>query len=188
MIGDNLWLWRADHGEGAGWDTNPAQHSLVVNGDDVTCYGLFCEHTEGYQTLWNGERGSTYFYQSEIPYDVPSQAAWMAPDGHRGFASYKVADHVKQHQAWGLGVYSNFTAAPVVLDNAIEVPQTPGVQIHHMTSVRLSGKDGSGIAHICNDTGESVVGDKQKVVKLDVSPAEKSARADATDTLASHRD
>ena len=169
VIGDNLWLWRADHGEGAGWDTNPAQHSLVVNGDNVTCYGLFCEHTEGYQTLWNGNGGRTYFYQSEIPYDVPSQSAWTPPDGKRGFASYKVADTVKTHQAFGLGVYSNFTAAPVILDDAIEAPDVPGVDIQHMTTIRLSGLTGSGIAHIRNGHGDPVI--KQFQAKMDYRPA-----------------
>ncbi len=57
VIGDNLWLWRADHsrtGAENGWTVNPSQNGLVVNGDNVTIYGLFNEHHEQYQTLWNG--------------------------------------------------------------------------------------------------------------------------------------
>ena len=155
-IGDNLWLWRADHGAGAGWATNPTANGLVVNGDDVTMYGLFVEHCQQYQTLWTGERGRTFFYQSELPYDVPSQAAW-SHDGKRGWASYKVADTVRDHQAQGLGVYAYFTAAPAVLDAAVEVPPALAKDVRHVITVRLGGKDGSGIAHPVNDRGEPVI-------------------------------
>jgi hypothetical protein len=156
-VGDNLWLWRADHGAGAAWDTNPVEHGLVVNGDDVTCYGLFVEHCQGYQTLWNGNGGKVYFYQSEMPYDPPSQESW-SHDGVNGFASYKVADLVKTHQAWGLGIYSYFTAAPVVADASIEAPGAAGVQFNHMVTIRLGGQEGSGISHILNQRGDAVVG------------------------------
>src|SRR5690606_1829589 len=35
VILDHIWSWRADHGDGIGWDRNTARHGLVVNGDDV---------------------------------------------------------------------------------------------------------------------------------------------------------
>ncbi len=89
VILDNIWAWRADHGTGVGWTVNTADTGVVVNGDDVTTYGLFVEHFQKYQTIWNGERGRTIFYQSELPYDPPSQAAWTARRRH-GWASYKV--------------------------------------------------------------------------------------------------
>ena len=105
VIGDNLWLWRADHGTGVGWTQNACNNGLIVNGNRVTIYGLFVEHHEQYQTLWNGNWGRVYFYQSELPYDPPSQAAW-SHDGVNGYASYKVADQVTSHQAYGLGIYA----------------------------------------------------------------------------------
>ena len=156
VVGDNFWLWRADHGRGAAWNSNKNRNGLIVNGNDVTFYGLFVEHTQGYQTIWNGNGGRVYFYQSEMPYDPPSQAEW-SHDGVRGYASYKVADTVTTHQAWGLGVYCVFYAAPVIADTAIEVPVTPGVQMHHMVTLRLNGKPGSGIAHVINDKGDAVI-------------------------------
>lgn len=71
---------------------------MIVNGNDVTMYGLMVEHFLEYQTLWNGNGGRTYFYQSEIPYDVPDQASWMSHNGTvNGYASYKVADTVTSH-------------------------------------------------------------------------------------------
>ena len=101
VIGDNLWLWRADHGAGSsGWTRNPSNNGLIVNGDHVTIYGLFVEHHQQYQTLWNGNWGRLYFYQSELPYDPPSQSAWSEAPGVNGYASYKVADH--GHQPSGL--------------------------------------------------------------------------------------
>ncbi len=157
VIGDHFWIWRADHGAGAGWNSNVSKNGLVVNGNDVTVYGLFNEHHEEYQTLWNGNGGRTYFYQSEIPYDVPGQSAWMSQNGAvKGYASYKVADSVTSHEAWGLGVYSYFRDADVDLDSAIEVPDVQGVKIHHMTTIWLSGTPGSEITHVINDIGGRV--------------------------------
>jgi hypothetical protein len=156
VVGDNLWLWRADHGEGAEWDVNRNQTGLIVNGDDATIYGLFVEHCQQYQTVWNGERGRVYFYQSEMPYDPPSQQAWMH-DGIRGYASYKVADSVKTHEAWGLGVYCVFQDAPVIADMAIETPDAPNVKMHNMVAVRLSGQPNSGINSVINGRGSPVI-------------------------------
>jgi hypothetical protein len=156
VVGDNLWLWRADHGSGAGWDTNRVRNGLIVNGVDVTMYGLFVEHCQEYQTVWNANGGRVYFYQSEMPYDPPSQQAW-SHDGVNGYASYKVADSVTNHQAFGLGIYCYFTAAPVVADNAIETPTGAGIKMHNMCSVRLNGEPGSGISHVINGRGDGVV-------------------------------
>jgi hypothetical protein len=136
-IVDHTWIWRADHGAGVGWEKNLSANGLVVDGNDVTVYGLFVEHHQEYQVLWSGERGRTYFYQSEIPYDPPTQKAWTDTHGARGWASYKVADNVTQHEAWGLGMYSVFRKPDVVLDRSIEVPHTPGVRFHHMITVAL---------------------------------------------------
>ncbi|MDB6116078.1 MAG: uncharacterized protein JWQ62_3023 [Lacunisphaera sp.] len=156
VVGDNFWLWRADHGTGAAWDANRNANGLIVNGDDVTIYGLLVEHNQEYQTLWNGNGGRVYLYQSEIPYDPPSQAAWMNGTA-RGFASYKVADTVTTHEAWGLGVYCVFRKTPVILDNAIETPNVPGVKLHHMVILRLNPNNGSGIAHVINGRGDPVI-------------------------------
>ncbi|KAK6956005.1 hypothetical protein Daesc_003652 [Daldinia eschscholtzii] len=157
VVGDQLWLWRADHGDGAGWDVNPTSNGVVVNGDDVTIYGLFNEHHKKFQTVWNGNNGRLYFYQSEIPYDPPNQKSWMSKDGRaNGFASYKVADGVTHHEAWGLGIYSYFRDSPTKLENAIEVPEAEGVKLHHMTIVWLNGVPGSEITHIVNGVGGRV--------------------------------
>lgn len=160
VIGDNFWLWRADHGAGAKWDVNRNAHGLIVNGDDVTIYGLFVEHTQKHQTIWNGERGRVYFYQSEMPYDPPSAEAW-SHNGATGYASYKVAEHVKAHEAWGVGVYCVFTSASIIAETAIEAPRAEGVTFRHLVTIRLSGLPDSGIRHVINREGESVI-TKQK--------------------------
>ncbi|WP_407660131.1 discoidin domain-containing protein [Hyalangium gracile] len=157
VIGDHFWLWRADHGAGAAWTSNVSKNGLVVNGNNVTLYGLFNEHHNEYQTLWNGNNGRTYFYQSEIPYDPPNQAVWMSHNGTKnGWASYKVADHVANHEAWGLGVYSYFRDAAVKLETAIEAPNTQGIKFHSMTTIWLNGVAGSEITHVINGQGGRV--------------------------------
>ncbi|MDP8567151.1 adenylyl cyclase [Methylophilus aquaticus] len=153
VIGDNLWVWRADHGDGIGWETNKTQHGIIVNGDDVTMYGLFVEHFHQYQTLWNGENGAVYFYQSEAPYDVPDQAHWMNQQVN-GFASYKVANHVTHHKAVGMGVYCFFNDNPTVkLHSAIEAPMGEYIQFSHITSVSLGGT--GEISHVLNQSGDA---------------------------------
>jgi hypothetical protein len=153
---DNIWAWRGDHGNGIGWTENTADTGVVMNGDDVTAYGLFVEHYQKYQTIWNGEDGRTIFYQSELPYDPPSQQAWNSPTGN-GWASYKVGRSVKQHEAWGLGVYSYFNqGVDIRAARGIEVPQTPQVKFHNMVTVFLDGS--GGIERTINDTGTPVVG------------------------------
>jgi hypothetical protein len=163
VVGDNLWLWRADHGNGVGWTQNACNNGLIVNGNRVTMYGLFVEHHEQYQTLWNGNWGRLYFYQSELPYDPPSQAAW-SHDGVNGYASYKVADPVTSHQAYGLGIYAVFiNCINISCDNAIETPaSSQQVNVHDLITVYIAGNtsgDGtSSLYHIINGTGATLSG------------------------------
>jgi hypothetical protein len=153
VIGDDLWLWRADHGHGVGWTDNTADHGLIVNGKDVAMYGLFVEHYQRDQVVWNGNGGRTWFFQNEMPYDVPTQGEWMSDAGTRGFAAYRVADSVTTHEAWGLGSYCFFNRNPaVVSDRAFAAPHAAGVRFHDMVTVSLGGGKGS-IAHVIDDVG-----------------------------------
>ncbi|MFL5995558.1 MAG: discoidin domain-containing protein, partial [Streptomyces sp.] len=122
VVIDHTWIWRADHGQGVGWETNRADYGLVVNGDDVLTTGLFVEHFNKYDVLWNGERGRTIFFQNEKAYDAPDAAA-ITHDGIVGYAAYKVADTVDVHEAWGLGSYCNYTSDPsIVQRHGFQVP------------------------------------------------------------------
>jgi Fibronectin type III domain len=152
---DHTWLWRADHGNAGtvGWDINTAANGLVVNGNNVTAYGLFVEHFQEYQTIWNGNGGRTYFYQSEIPYDPPQnrQDLWTSAPGVNGWASYKVADSVTSHEAWGMGIYAVFLVTGQRLTRAIETPVNSNVRFHHMVTVNLTVN--GGIDNVINNTG-----------------------------------
>ncbi|WP_425388722.1 coagulation factor 5/8 type domain-containing protein [Amycolatopsis jejuensis] len=156
VIGDHMWIWRADHAADdsfVGWDANTADTGLVVNGDDVTTYGLFVEHFQRTQVVWNGNGGRTYFFQNEMPYDVPDQASWM--DGTaEGYSAYQVAPGVTSHEAWGLGSYCFFDINPSVASaHAFEAPVTPHVRFHDMVTVSLN--DRGTITHVINDSGET---------------------------------
>ena len=150
---DNIWAWRADHGTGVGWTDNTADTGVIVNGDNVMAYGLFVEHYQKHELIWNGENGRTIFFQNEMPYDVPSQTAW-SHEGVNGYAAYRVADSVATHEAWGLGSYSYFINPGIVATRAFEVPSTPGVVLHDILTVFLNGN--GGIDHVVNDTGDAV--------------------------------
>lgn len=153
VIGDNLWVWRADHGAGATpiWTGNPSANGLIVNGNNVTMYGLAVEHFQQYQTIWNGDGGQVYFYQSELPYDVPSQSAW-SHDGVNGYASFKVDDSVTSFKGWGFGIYSYFDQGlPIIEDSAIEAPINSNVIFDDAATVFLSGS--GEVTHVINGTG-----------------------------------
>jgi len=154
VVLDDIWAWRADHGNGVGWTVNQADTGVIVNGDDVTAYGLFVEHYQKYNLIWNGEDGRTIFFQNELPYDPPAQADW-SHGGVNGFAAYKVDDAVTRHEAWGMGAYSNFIAGPDIhATSAFEAPVRPGVKLHDILSVFLNGF--GGIDHVVNTTGAPV--------------------------------
>jgi Ricin-type beta-trefoil lectin domain len=156
VVGDDLWLWRADHGNNGtvGWTTNTAANGLVVNGANVTMYGLAVEHYQQVQTQWNGNGGSDYFYQSEMPYDPPNQSSWM--DGSSdGYPSINVATSVTSFKAYGLGVYCNFDVnGSVVAANALTSPSTSGIAWHDMVTDSLGGA--GTIDHIVNGQGSKV--------------------------------
>lgn len=152
VILDDIWAWRADHGNGVGWTLNTADTGLIVNGDNVTAYGLFVEHYQKYEVIWNGENGRTIFFQNEMPYDPPNQAAWTH-DGINGYAAYKVAANVKNHEAWGVGSYCFFDVDPTIhAAHSFEVPNTPGVKFHDLLTISLN-YDGI-IDHVINNTGD----------------------------------
>jgi len=139
VIIDNMWSWRADHGADASWTGNVALNGLVVNGDNVTALGLAVEHYEAEQVEWNGEGGETIFYQSEMPYDVPSESAWMNGNVD-GYASYIVAPTVATHTAYGLGVYSYFNqGVDIIANSGIAAPAADGVVFHDAVTVFLAG-------------------------------------------------
>jgi hypothetical protein len=120
----------------------------------VIAYGLFVEHFQKYEVIWNGENGKTIMFQNEMPYDPPDQAAWQH-DGVNGYAAYKVADSVKTHETWGAGSYCYFNVGPDIhAERAFEVPDTPGVMLHDTLTVFLNGN--GGIDHVINDTGTAV--------------------------------
>ena len=152
---DHTWVWRGDHGvEGftdtQRWNTNTGRNGLVVNGDNVTATGLFVEHFQEYNTVWNGENGRTILYQNELPYDPPTQADWMH-DGVEGWAGYKIADQVETHRLDGGGVYVFNRNNPTIhTENGFEVPETPGVRLHHVMTVNLSAGT---IDHVVNGVG-----------------------------------
>ena len=153
---DHTWVWRADHGvEGLSdterWSTNIGRNGVVVNGDDVTANGLFVEHFQQYNTVWNGDGGTTILYQNELPYDPPTQADWMN-GAVEGWAGYKVGDGVRTHTLLGGGVYVfNRNDPSIHTENGFEVPDAPGVRLHHIMTVNL----GAGtVDHVVNGVGD----------------------------------
>jgi hypothetical protein len=141
---DNLWAWRADHGNDVGWTVNRGDTGLEVTGNDVTAYGLAVEHYQKNEVIWSGQGGTDIFFQNEMPYDPPSQSAWMASPTEDGYPSFLVTGNVKSFQGYGMGSYIVFidTSATLFADEAFQSPDTPGVQFHDLLVVWLGGSGG----------------------------------------------
>jgi hypothetical protein len=74
----------------------------------------------------------------------------------RLYASYKVSDNVKTHEAWGIGIYNVFYDAPVIVDNAIETPVALENKIHNKIIFWLNGNKESIVKSIINGKGGAV--------------------------------
>jgi hypothetical protein len=154
---DDIWAWRADHGTGVGWTDNTADTGLIVTGNNVTAYGLFIEHYQKYEVLWLGNNGTDIFLQNEMPYDPPSQSAWMEAPGVDGYAAFKVTNNATNFKGYGLGSYSFFNqGVNIYAANAFEVPTTlsPG-SMNDLLTIFLSTSGFGGILNVINNTGGS---------------------------------
>lgn len=132
VLGDNLWLWRADHVKLGKHELPnfppldyhqvvlgevPCKTGLEVHGDNVTIHGLAVEHTTEHQVRWFGEKGNVQFYQCEFPYDVTSDF------GEKNYLGYVVDSEVEHHSLGAPGVYSNFRDHNVLVKSAIQHPK-----------------------------------------------------------------
>jgi hypothetical protein len=150
---DDVWAWRADHGGDVGWTENKADTGLIVTGNDVTAYGLAVEHYQKTEVLWSGQGGTDVFFQNELPYDVPSQAAWNESATFSGYPAFQVGSGVKTFQGYGMGSYVVFidTTATLHVTEAFQAPQTAGVQFHDVFGLWIGGT--GGLDSIINGTG-----------------------------------
>jgi hypothetical protein len=150
---DDVWAWRADHGNDVGWTSNEADTGVVVTGTDVTAYGLAVEHYQKNEVIWSGQGGTDIFFQNELPYDPPSQSAWMASPTQDGYPAFLVGSKVTSFQGYGMGSYVVFIDTSATLHNAeaYQAPDTPGVQFHDIFCVWVAGSGGDD--SIINGTG-----------------------------------
>jgi hypothetical protein len=154
VILDDIWAWRADHGAGVGWTSNTADTGLIVNGNNVTAYGLAVEHFQKNEVIWNGQGGEDIFFQNEMPYDPPSQAAWMSGSAN-GYPAFVISPKVTSFSGYGLGSYCFFNqGVPIESTTAFSVPNSPGVQLNDVFTRFLNGS--GSIDHVVNDTGAAV--------------------------------
>jgi hypothetical protein len=168
---DNVWAWRADHGNAVGWTVNTGDTGVVVTGDNVTAYGLFVEHYQKNEVIWSGQGGTDIFFQNELPYDPPSQAAWMASPTQDGYPAFLVTGNVKSFHGYGMGSYVVFiqTSATLFDDEAFQAPDRPGVQFQSLVGVWLGGSGGdksiiNGVGGPVTSTNPGVIGQAVSLV------------------------
>jgi hypothetical protein len=153
---DDVWAWRADHGNDVSWTANTGATGLKVTGNRVTAYGLAVEHYQKDEVIWTGQHGTDVFFQNELPYDPPSQSAWMASPSQDGYPAFLVGRHVTSFHGSGLGSYVVFISTPATLHDAeaFQAPHTPGVRFKDIFAVWIAGSGGDN--SIINGTGGPV--------------------------------
>jgi hypothetical protein len=153
---DDVWAWRADHGNDVGWTANTGDTGLIVTGDDVTAYGLAVEHYQKTEVVWTGQGGTDVFFQNELPYDPPSQSAWMKSPTQNGYPAFLVGSRVTTFNGYGMGSYVVFIDTTATLHDAeaFQAPTVPGVEFHDVFGVWISGS--GGLDSVVNGTGGPV--------------------------------
>ena len=156
VILDDIWAWRADHGAGVGWTSNTADTGLTVNGNDVTAYGLAVEHYQKNEVVWNGQGGEDIFFQNEMPYDPPSQAAWMSGPTHGRLPG--LPDHSQGDQLHRVRPGQLLLLQPGRADRVgHRVPGALTSRVSSCNNLLTRFLNGSGsIDHVVNDTGAAV--------------------------------
>lgn len=150
VLGDNLWLWRADHVKlskkelpnfpdmGLEYHQTllgevPVKTGLEVTGNNVVIHGLAVEHCCEDQVIWKGDNGEVFFYQCELPYDVDQDFA------AKNYAGFRVTG--KNHTLGGAGVYSNFRDFNVIVKTGIVHPDAfDAEKVINPFTVHLNGQ------------------------------------------------
>lgn len=161
---DDVWAWRADHGNDVGWTLNTGAVGVAVTGADVTAYGLAVEHYQKTEVSWTGQGGTEIFFQNELPYDVPSQAAWNESSSFSGYPAFRVGPRVKTFSGYGMGSYVVFidTSATLHVTSAFQAPAVPGVRFHDVFGVWIGGS--GGLDSVVNGVGGPVTSANPGVV------------------------
>jgi hypothetical protein len=161
---DDVWAWRADHGNDVGWTENKGDNGVVVTGDDVTAYGLAVEHYQKSEVVWTGQGGTDVFFQNELPYDVPSQSAWNESATFSGYPAFQVGSGVKTFSGHGMGSYVVFvnTTATLNVTEAFQAPKAPGVKFSDTFGVWVGGS--GGLDSIVNGAGGPVTSTNPGIV------------------------
>jgi hypothetical protein len=97
------------------------------------------------------------FFQNEMPYDSPSQSAWMSGPTTDGYAAFLVTPRVKAFQGYGMGSYSFFNQGiQIFATQAFQSPHSAGVQFTDLLTIFLNANGGSGgINSVINGVGGS---------------------------------
>jgi hypothetical protein len=167
---DDVWAWRADHGNHVGWTANVAATGVEVSGNDVTAYGLAVEHYQKSEVTWAGQGGTDVFFQNELPYDPPSQAAWRQSATRDGYPAFQVGAGVTTFHGYGMGSYVVFIDTSATLHDAaaFEAPKAPGITFRDVFGVWIAGR--GGLDSVINGVGGPVSSTRPgKTVPVDVA-------------------
>eukprot|EP00930_Biecheleria_cincta_P016375 TRINITY_DN13343_c0_g1_i4.p1 TRINITY_DN13343_c0_g1~~TRINITY_DN13343_c0_g1_i4.p1 ORF type:complete len:706 (+),score=98.70 TRINITY_DN13343_c0_g1_i4:101-2218(+) len=184
VIGDNLWLWRADHAlldPSKGPQLDPIRSA---SGNRTPMEDRIPKAKEYYLTVAGDYPSKTglevvgdlvTMYGLAVEHFLGDATVWKGEGGQtyfyqnelpydvtqvsfcdRNFSGYTVAASVKSHEGLGLGVYSFFRDHECIVESAFRAPETDGVRFTNIFARYLNGY--SGIRHVLNHRGGGAMG------------------------------
>eukprot|EP00930_Biecheleria_cincta_P016376 TRINITY_DN13343_c0_g2_i1.p1 TRINITY_DN13343_c0_g2~~TRINITY_DN13343_c0_g2_i1.p1 ORF type:complete len:702 (+),score=80.56 TRINITY_DN13343_c0_g2_i1:73-2178(+) len=183
VIGDNLWLWRADHAlldPSKGPQVDPIStpgkqtpleqrvpkakdYYLTVAGDYPSKTGLevIGDLVTMYGLAVEHFLGNATLWKGEggqtyfYQNELPYDVS-QASFCDKNYSGYAVADGIKSHEGLGLGVYAFFRDHPCIVESAFRAPETDGVRFTNIFTRYLNGN--AGIRHVLNSRGGGAMG------------------------------
>ena len=141
---DDVWAWRADHGNAVGWTVNKADTGVAVTGNNVTAYGL----AVGALPEERGDLERPGRHRHLLPERAalrPAQPVGLdgQPDPGR---LPRLPGHSQRQELPGLRDGQLCRVHPdhgdVVRRRGLPGPKTPGVQFHDLLGVWIAGSGG----------------------------------------------
>jgi len=153
-IVDHTWIWRADHGS-ASMDHQSQRQRPRGQRQHVTAYGLFVEHHQQYQVLWNGTPAAPTSTNPKFPTTHQTRPLYQRTRcerrAHQRLGILQSCQHSQQPRSLGPRIYSVFRSSQRCTDPRHRSPTVPGVRFHHMITIALDNL--GGISNVIDNVG-----------------------------------
>ena len=156
---DDIWAWRADHGNAVGWTDE--QGDTGLDGYRQQRHRL----RPGRRALpeergdLGGQGGTDVFFQNELPYDPPNQSDWMVGPTQDGYPAFLVTPNVRTFHGYGMGSYVVFIdTTATMFDRGLRGPRHARCPVPGHLRPQFAGSGGDN--SVINGVADPVTSDQ----------------------------